>query len=318
MGAFDRLSATACVLALLLLTACKKAEGEACSKGQCEGRLACVGIEEPHQRHRAGKEEPPDPKLQRKPQPGEQTCQKCRETESCTDNGWCYCPESYEGCPCGCDRSEKMSAELRAQGGAEALETLGWSLQTIAEREQAGYITEAMVQHRLRLLGLQSELGPTQAASTFGLTPELSPIAERLRSSRGELPATDDGTLRVRSRLLVHGEAIEMVRGRKKKLLPSFRLWLGLENLTRGPLTVRRPTVEATPTLPVSRWYVEDTAGEPWNGQMQPDETESVLVVGYLGAPVKPGTRIDAVVHVGEMRIETTAVAGKRWNELFL
>src|SRR5262249_29680367 len=67
------------------------------------------------------------------------------------------------GCPCGCDRSVSMVAELRDEGGPEAIRSIDDSLRTIAEREDAGYITERMVQHRLRLLGLAKDLGRAEA-----------------------------------------------------------------------------------------------------------------------------------------------------------
>src|SRR5262245_7787279 len=62
------------------------------------------------------------------------------------------------GCPCQCDRSEDMAAELRARPGSEALAAIDKSLRTIAEREAAGYVTEAMIEHRLRLLDVDREL----------------------------------------------------------------------------------------------------------------------------------------------------------------
>src|SRR5262245_4411294 len=55
-----------------------------------------------------------------------------------------------EGCPCNCDRSVAMAAEVRAQGGEPGLRAIDESLATISERERGGYITEAMIEHRLR------------------------------------------------------------------------------------------------------------------------------------------------------------------------
>src|SRR5512134_492570 len=62
------------------------------------------------------------------------------------------------GCPCGCDRSETMAAELRTGKADDASSAIERSLATISEREAAGYITERMVLHRLRLLDLEREM----------------------------------------------------------------------------------------------------------------------------------------------------------------
>ncbi len=63
-----------------------------------------------------------------------------------------------EGCPCGCDRSAKMAADLRKAHEDVAPKAIEKSRMTIGERENVGYITERIVQHRLRLLELVEEL----------------------------------------------------------------------------------------------------------------------------------------------------------------
>jgi hypothetical protein len=65
----------------------------------------------------------------------------------------------HQKCPCGCDRSEAMVAELRKQGGVPAREAIRKALADIARRERRGYVTEQMIAHRLRLLALEGELG---------------------------------------------------------------------------------------------------------------------------------------------------------------
>src|SRR4051812_42872148 len=47
---------------------------------------------------------------------------------------------SLFGCPCGCDRSALLIAELRAQSGAAAASAVDERLTAIAEREDVGYV----------------------------------------------------------------------------------------------------------------------------------------------------------------------------------
>ncbi|MBL8739866.1 MAG: hypothetical protein JNK04_02195 [Myxococcales bacterium] len=61
------------------------------------------------------------------------------------------------GCPCGCDHSEQMASELMEASTGDAETAIEQSLHTIAEREDAGYITWAMVTHRRRLLATSRE-----------------------------------------------------------------------------------------------------------------------------------------------------------------
>jgi hypothetical protein len=66
----------------------------------------------------------------------------------------------HQKCPCGCDRSGPMIAELRTQDRARARETIQMALSVIARREKRGYVTEQMISHRLRLLALERDLSP--------------------------------------------------------------------------------------------------------------------------------------------------------------
>ena len=127
-----------------------------------------------------------------------------------------------EGCPCGCDRSAKMAADLRRAHEA-APSAIERSLVTIGERESAGYITERMVQHRLRLLDLADELH-VQTSAVLG----------RVTGSRDRCKVTtvEDQTLRICPELVVHGERTEVVDGHDKLIESCFRLWLEIENLT--------------------------------------------------------------------------------------
>ncbi len=61
-------------------------------------------------------------------------------------------------CPCGCDRSEQKVAELRDQEKDVALDGIAKALESIAERELLGYVTELLIVHRLRLLQLAEEI----------------------------------------------------------------------------------------------------------------------------------------------------------------
>jgi hypothetical protein len=320
------------LVALTLLGGCKKKrKGEACGADDCAEGLACVGVERPSGGTRApgevgtmGMDAKEDsrgtgaPDTSQPPKLSDQKCEPCGGWEECNSKGWCYCDydDNKEGCPCGCDRSEQMNDELRRRSDADALAELDESLDTISEREGVGYITEAMVQHRLRLLSLREELAPSLGVREAPARWPLSKLATRLRSSRATLSRYQEGGLRIRALLLIHGETTERVRGRNKRLRASFRLWLGIENLDGEPRTLRPPTLVATPSLPVTRWYLEDGDGTPWGGVLEPHGSESVLVIGYVAAPLKPGAQVDALAHVGPLRVPVSAVAGARWDEL--
>jgi len=278
----------AAVMGLGSVSACKKNSGESCDPPamECAKGLGCVGS-------------PP-------------RCQDCKQTDRCKERGECFAvdgvcgpdPDDHkEGCPCGCDRSEAMNAELEAKPPDIALEAIALSLRTIAKREAAGYITEAMVQHRLRLVELSKRLGGAD-----------SPRRDEVAAGRA-WPASADGTLRVRQDLIVHGRTIERIDGRDKVLRACFRWWLEIENLTDAPLTLEQPKIEARVAFPVSRWYEEGSDGQHWDGKLGAREKKSVLVIGYLGEPVEPGTQLRATTRLLALPLEASARARARWSD---
>ena len=216
------------------------------------------------------------------------------------------------GCPCGCDHSEAMITELDGAPTEVALKEARSSITVIGEREQAGYITEAMVEHRLRL----RELEKTRSAGTDRLTVPISPRVETLRAARSSLPEKQMAGLSVREQLIVYGATVETVRGRPKQLLPCFRLWLSVENTSAERRVVTRPELRGEAGFDVRRWYVEGTDGEPWNGSLEPGERKSVLVIGYLQQAIQPGRKVEAtLVLEGSAVMEQTSALG-RWDAL--
>lgn len=212
-----------------------------------------------------------------------------------------------EGCPCGCDASEAMVTALREEGATGAA-TIQASLDTIAEREGVGYVTEAMVVHRLRLLALADELG-----EAVRLRKEPSARARAARAARTAKPPRVAGSLAVHSELVTHGETTALIDGRDKTLRACFHLWLQIEN--RGEATVlARPTLRGTVPFDVTRWYVEDGDGTPWDGALAAHETRAVRVIGYLGEPVVPGTAVDAIVELGALVLPAATYARGRWD----
>jgi Zn-finger nucleic acid-binding protein len=215
-----------------------------------------------------------------------------------------------EGCPCGCDRSAKMAADLReaharGEGGEAAPKAIARSLVTIGEREDVGYVTERMVQHRLRLLGLAEELHVDTSATLAGAS------ESRDRCAGG---GAEDGTLRVCPELVVHGERVEIVDGHDKLIESCFRLWLEIENLTGEARALSPASLDggAAVHLPVSRWYREGGRGEPWDGVLGAREKVRVNVIGYIPEHVAPGTVVDTRIAVGALsfgaRTEARAV----------
>ena len=216
------------------------------------------------------------------------------------------------GCPCGCDHSEEMITELEGAPTLEALRAARSSLAVIGEREQAGYITEAMVAHRLRLRGLERMRG----AGSDRLELQISPRVQTLRDARSSLPERQLGAVALREQLVVYGATVETVRGRPKELLPCFRLWLSLQNTTPERRVVARPTLTGDVGFDVRRWYVEGTDGEPWSGVLEPGESKSVLVIGYIERPIQPGRLVEAtlVLEGGSVTEQTSALG--RWDAL--
>jgi hypothetical protein len=217
-----------------------------------------------------------------------------------------------EGCPCGCDHSEEMAAELRGEDGNEALASIDHTLRIIAEREDGGYITEAMVQHRLRLLGLRREIAP----ATFGSASSRG-VERSNESGVVETEASvEDARLRVTADLSAHGEATEIVRGHPKHLRSSFRLGLRVENLSDETRRLDPPLLDGDGATPVvSRWYVLGEDGAPWDGVLAAHDAKRVNVIGYMGEPVAPGTRIRVEVRLGGLDAHVETYARKHWSE---
>jgi hypothetical protein len=153
----------------------------------------------------------------------------------------CYFGTNRLGCPCGCDRSAAMTAELRERGGDAAQGAILATLKTIAEREDAGYITEAMLEHRLRLLDLRAELDPAGSVTTLGPRDRGVPPAEPRR--HGELPMAQDTALRVTAELLAHGETTELVAAARSSFArASCSAWSWKTSAANGCDSARPPS----------------------------------------------------------------------------
>lgn len=209
------------------------------------------------------------------------------------------------GCPCGCDHSEVMVAELEDLPPVDALKEARRSLAVIEERERAGYITDAMVMHRLRLRELERT---RRNVETVVERPRLEPPS-RFPSAPRQI-----GHLEIRDELLVFGATVETVRGEPKALPACFRLRLGLENLSAEAMTLEPPRLTGRLGFDLRRWYVEGTDGEPWDGRLAPGERREVLVIGYIAEPVVPGSTVEVAVEFGDgvLRLTTSALA--RWD----
>jgi len=193
------------------------------------------------------------------------------------------------------------------RGAATAIDTIEDTLAVIAEREDAGYVTVAMLDHRVRLLGLERRLTSERGAHGRGVA--WAP------PSRGLGPVVRNDRVAVRVELSTHGEATEIVRGKEKLLRASFRLGMEIENLTLRDLTLERPVIDARVPFPIERWYVVGQAGEPWDGKLPARSTNRINVVGYLGEPVKPGVALDATIGFASLELGASTVTQKRWNE---
>jgi hypothetical protein len=198
-----------------------------------------------------------------------------------------------------------MVDDLRSEPRAEALATIDDSLRTIGEREDAGYVTERMIEHRLRLLAFGAEIG-RDGPVRFNAVPSIH------AALGGRVVAGVHAELE----LVVHGEKTEIVRGAEKALRASFVLRMEVENGGVADVTLHAPSLDATPAaLPVSRWYVAGTDGRPWDGVLRAGERELVYVIGYVAEPVPPGTDVDAAIHLGSLTVRATARARRRWND---
>lgn len=210
---------------------------------------------------------------------------------------------SSGGCPCGCDHSEGMAAELRSEPRDVALASIDDSLRTIGDREDAGYITERMIEHRLRLLDLGRELRRTSGVRFTKVPTIRAPIAGK---------ANDVNVL---ADLLVHGDTVEIIHGREKPLRASFVLRLDVANASAHDVTLHAPTLEGSVALPVSRWYVVGGDGTAWDGVMKAGEKKLVHVIGYVGAPLRPGTHVDATFRFESLTVAANVRARARWDE---
>jgi hypothetical protein len=199
-----------------------------------------------------------------------------------------------------------MTAELRDEGGEPALREIENTLEIIAAREDGGYVTEAMVEHRLRLLGLRGDL--------LGASPSGDRGVPMRRAPSLRTPVVEGGSLRVRVELSAHGEATEIVRGHAKRLRPSFRLGMEIENVTAATVTVEAPTLEAREGFPVSRWYLVGGDGRAWDGVVEAGETKVVNVIGYLGEPVQPGAKLDPTVRFESLVLHASTRARRHWS----
>lgn len=211
------------------------------------------------------------------------------------------------GCPCGCDRSGEMLSELRMDEPASSLETARESLRVIAEREHAGYVTEAMVSHRLSLRAFEREHGQP---AVFGP----SEAARALRAERASRPQDSLGDLRVRSELVVFGRTIEVVKGREKELAPCFQLWLEIENTATEPVSLARASMTGTTSFDVRRWYLEGTDGAPWDGALAAGETRAVILIGHVDEPLAPGAAVEARIDLGRGSITRATHALGSWD----
>jgi Zn-finger nucleic acid-binding protein len=190
-----------------------------------------------------------------------------------------------EGCPCGCDHSVALADEVRKQDPITARSTIDHALRTIAAREEVGYVTERMIQHRLRLLHLAAEMGidaPPRLARPLGRC-----VGAHVENDR----------LRACSALVVHGERVEIVAGHRKLITPSFRLWLEIENRSDRDRVVAMPSLRAAAArLPTSRWYLEGGRGDAWDGALRAGETVRVNVIGDIPERLRPETVVDATI----------------------
>jgi hypothetical protein len=197
-----------------------------------------------------------------------------------------------------------MVTDLREEGGPAALHSIDDSLRTIAEREDKGYITERMIEHRLRLVALGEELGRPE--------PGRSPIVPPVRDDGARVSSAAIG---VRADLVLHGDSTEIVNGKEKDLKACFLLRMEIENKGARDVTLHAPTFDASVPLPVSRWYVAGGDGLPWDGVLQRGEKKIVHVIGYAGDPVPPGTEIATTVHFESSTFDATARARLLLNE---
>ena len=204
--------------------------------------------------------------------------------------------EQKEGCPCGCDHSEAMVKELAAIGPDERRRRIDRSLAQIAEREGAGYITEDMVRHRLRLSSLRSSLKapgePTPAAPR--------PLA---------LTPTCGRDVCVAAELVAHADNHVVIRDRPKHLRACHVLRVEVTNRSGDDRQI-----VAQFGLPVARWYCAGTAGAPWDGGLAAGESASLVAIGYT-APLQPHEDVRTTVQIDDVAIPVSTRARARWDQ---
>lgn len=205
-------------------------------------------------------------------------------------------------CPCGCDHSDDMTSELRAGPRDIALAAIDDSLRTIGEREDAGFVTERMVAHRLRLLALGSEL-QRKGGPRFTAVPTIHTAAMKTSEAL------------VRAALFLHADSVEIIHGREKSRPASFVLRLDIENTSARDLAFRPPTLEANVALPIRRWYVVGGDGTPWDGSLKARERKLVYAIGYVGASLQPGANVDATIRFESLTLAASVRARRRWDE---
>jgi hypothetical protein len=227
------------------------------------------------------------------------TCGTCPFSSLCINS---TCVNNGGGnnlCPCGCDQSEAMAADIDKLDKEPALIEIERILKIQAKREHLiGYITEAMITHRLRLLDLA-----TQKMGQAPPLPKPSARALALRQSRNKRPAVTNNRLQVRTEMIAYGDYREKIQGKDKHYPAAFRLWMEVTNLTGEPLTLAAPTLASSVPLPVSRWFLEDTTGMPFDGRLKRGETKSILVIGDMGEPIKAGVEFDVNVRFDTLEI---------------
>lgn len=217
------------------------------------------------------------------------------------------------GCPCSCDRSKAMASEVRALGGDRALSAIEKSLATIKEREEAGFVTEAMVQHRLRLLDLERDL--RQSGAITSAPKRALPFGD-IDPAAWQLEPRAVGDLRVGMALVVHGELTEWIASRQKLQRACFVLSIALENRATVSQSVDKPLIRANVPLAIRRWYVRGENGEPWDGHLGPHEQKWVHVIGYVEAPIPPQTEVSAEIQFAGVLFHAKTRARSRWNRV--
>lgn len=211
-------------------------------------------------------------------------------------------------CPCGCDHSQEMAADLATAPSDVARASIDQTLHVIAEREDAGYITPAMVDHRRRMLALAGELDGMRREPGRGVPLSSdAPLGSRAVSAHG-------AGLYARAELFAHGETTERVRGADKTIRASFVLALELDNQGIVRRVLAPPKLEGDAGFPVSSWYLLGTDGEPWDGVLEAGQSRRVNVIGYLEQPIAPGSLAVAQIALADLSFAVESLADAHWR----